>query len=171
MLLAVMLTIATMAADAGAPPSVQLEGDLIKPVSLTQAAFQALGPSTAEWKDKTGTHQVTGVRLDQILLANGFLEGPSGPGVNAKQKHEGLRAVVIASAPDGFEAVFSVAELLETLGPSKVLLVWQVDGKPLEPKVGPFRLVVLSDKMPTRSLYQLTSLKVVDLKRRATAAP
>ena len=66
--------------------------------------------------------------------------------MNPKQKHEGLRAVVIATSSDGFEAAFSMGELLETLGATNAVLVWEMDGKPLPEAAGPFRLVVTTDK-------------------------
>ncbi len=152
---------------AAAPVStVRIEGDLVKAASLTVEELRALGPVTVDWADKSGAHRMTGVRLDVLLLKLGFSEGPTGPGAKPKQKHQGLRAIVIASAGDGFEAVFSVGELLETLGSTTALLAWEQDGKPLPAAHGPFRLVVPTDKKGSRSLYQLTSLRVADVKAR-----
>lgn len=144
--------------------SVRVEGDLIKPAALTVEDLKAMGPITVDWSDKSGAHRMTGVRLDVVLLKLGFTEGPTGPAAKPKQKHEGLRAIVIASAGDGFEAVFSLGELLETLGATTALLAWEQDGKPLPAAQGPFRLVVPTDKKGSRSLYQLTSLRVTDVK-------
>lgn len=49
---------------------------------------------------------------------------------------------------------------------TRATIVWQMDGKPLPENVGPFRIVVATDKLPSRSMYQVTSLKVVDLSSR-----
>jgi DMSO/TMAO reductase YedYZ molybdopterin-dependent catalytic subunit len=87
-----------------------------------------------------------------------------GSQANPKQKHQGLRGAVVASAADGFEAVFSVGELLETLGATNALVVWEMDAKPLPTGLGPFRILVLTDKGGARSIHQLTGLRVVDLK-------
>ncbi len=149
-----------------AAPVVQVEGDLVKPVAFTQEELVKLGGESVGWKDKKGEHKGTGVRLDKVLLAAGFSEGASGPKVDPKVKHEGLRAAVIALAPDGFKAVFSVGELLETLGATRAFVVWEMDGKPLPADVGPFRLIVTSDKGSSRSIYQLATLRVFDLKAR-----
>lgn len=151
------------APDAGVAVSLSVEGALVRPAALTVKELEALGPATVEFKDKKGAHTGIGVRLDKLLLHLGFSEGRSGPKVDPKQKHAGLRSVVIATARDGFEAVFSVGELLETLGSTRATIVWQMDGKPLPDNVGPFRIVVANDKLPSRSIYQVTSLKVVDL--------
>lgn len=160
-----MLTLLLCAVLAGAP-ELKLEGDFVKPTTFTVDALTKLGAGAVEWKDKKGPHTGVGVRLDKVLLAGGFSEGASGPAVDPKVKHEGLRSAVIATAGDGFRAVFSMGELLETLGATTAFLVWEQDGKPLPTEVGPFRLVVTSDKGSSRSIHQLTTLKVVDLRTR-----
>jgi DMSO/TMAO reductase YedYZ molybdopterin-dependent catalytic subunit len=180
---ALLLALLLRAAPAPAP-TLDVKGPLIKPASVTLKELAAFGSTTTEWADprlanaksaagcgapakqtEAGcVHQVTGVRLDRLLLGLGFSEGPTGPQADPKQKHQGLRAAVVASARDGFEAVFSVGELLETLGTTTALVVWEQDGKALPDALGPLRILVLSDKGGARSLRQLTSLRVVDLK-------
>ncbi|MCC6333541.1 MAG: molybdopterin-dependent oxidoreductase [Myxococcales bacterium] len=150
-------------------PTVLVEGALVKKAALTEKDLAGLGAVTVDWSDKAGAHKVKGVRLDRILGHLGFNEGPVGPAADPKVKHEGLRAVVVAQAADGFQAVFSVGELLESLGATQVLVAWEVDGKALAPDVGPFRLVVTTDKRGSRSLHRLTALRVVDL--RVSPAP
>lgn len=152
--------------DAGVAVTLNVEGALVRPAALTVSELEAIGTASVEFKDKKGAHTGVGVRLDKLLLHLGFSEGQSGPKVDPKQKHAGLRSVVIATARDGFEAVFSVGELLETLGSTQAMIVWQMDGKPLPENVGPFRIVVATDKLPSRSIYQVKSLKVVDLSSR-----
>lgn len=132
-----------------APPAVQLDGDGLTATTFTVAQLKKLGPVTVEWKDKTGAHQMTGVRLEKLLMQAGFAE---------KARHEELRASLIATAADGFMAVFSVGEVLEALGPSNVVLAWEQDGKPLPPEHGAFRLVVPTDKRGARSLFQLVRI-------------
>lgn len=146
-----------------AAPEVRFEGDLIKAASLTTAELAKLETSRVDWTDKRGAHSGVGVRLDKVLLHLGFGEGATGPKTNPKVKHAGLRAAVIATAPDGFEAVFSVGELLETLGATTAFLVWEMDGKPLPPELGPYRLVVATDKGSSRSIHQVVKVRVVDL--------
>ena len=73
--------------------------------------------------------------------------------------------VSLAAARDGFQAVFSAAELTEGMGKTQVLLIWMLDGKPLPADAGPLRLVVLSDGEPSRSLFQLSRIDVVDMRR------
>ena len=109
------------------------------------------------------TYQVTGVRLDKVLAHFGFTPGPMGKDVPVKDKVKGYREVLVATARDGFQAVFSCAEVTEGMGTTAASIVWQVDGKPLGPDVGPLRLVVISDAEPARSIRQLDSLRVLDV--------
>ena len=108
-------------------------------------------------------HQVTGVRLDKVLTHLGFTPGPMGKDVPVSVKRAGFRKVVVATARDGFQAVFTVAECFQGMGPGEVLVVWAVDGKPLAPADGPLRLAVLTDAEPSRSLRQLKKLEIVDV--------
>jgi DMSO/TMAO reductase YedYZ molybdopterin-dependent catalytic subunit len=69
-----------------------------------------------------------------------------------------------ASAPDGFEAILSCAEVFESMGATRAMIVWKVDGKPLPADRGPLRLVVLTDKEPSRSVHSVRKLEVLDLR-------
>jgi hypothetical protein len=145
-------------------PSVALSGAVPKPMSFTQKDLEALGPLTATWKEHEDTHDVRGVPLDKLLRAAGFDPGPMGPAVPKREKRAGWKMAVRATAPDGFQALFSCAELWEGMGPTRVLLVWEVDGKALGEKSGPFRLVVLTDQEPSRSVHNVSKLEVLDLR-------
>ncbi len=157
----------TAGLDAGIEaPRLRVEGDLVTTSSFSAKELAELTPTPVEWTDKRGKHTGRGVRLDAVLLKAGFSEGPMGPTVEPKVKHQGLRAAVIATASDGYEAVFSMGELLAHLGATTAWLVFEVEGKPLSPEVGPFRLVIPTDKGASRSLHQLVKLRVVDLRGR-----
>ncbi len=153
MVFALVLLLAA-APDAGAVPSVHIEGGPLRAESFTMEKLKALGPATVDWKDKIGAHRMTGVPVEKLLRHLGLAEQP---------RHAELRAALVATAADGFVAVFSIAELLGEFGPSTVILAWEQNGKPLPPQHGAFRLVVPTDKRGARSIYQLTSLKLVPL--------
>ncbi len=151
----------TVAVEASPAPSVRVDG-LPKTGTLSVADLERLGPVTLAWTSHGETHQVKGVRLDKVLVHFGFTPGPMGKDVPLPQKVKGFRQVLVATARDGFQSVFSCAELSEGMGQTVALLAWEVDGKPLPSDVGPFRLVVLTDGMPSRSLRQLERIRVVD---------
>jgi DMSO/TMAO reductase YedYZ molybdopterin-dependent catalytic subunit len=116
---------------------VEVSGALPRSASLGQAELSALGAKTTAWTVQGTKRQVTGVRLDKVLTHLGFSPGPMGKDVPVAEKRAGYRKAVIATAADGYRAVFSVAECVEGMGPTEVLVVWAVDGKPLPPEVGP----------------------------------
>jgi len=145
-----------------ASAAVEVAG-LPRSASLGQKDLTALGAKTTTWTVHGAKRQVTGVRLDKVLTHLGFSPGPMGKDVPVSEKRAGYRKAVVATAADGFRAVFSVAECVEGMGPTEVLVVWTVDGKPLGPDEGPFRLAVLTDGEPSRSLRQLKKLEVVDV--------
>jgi len=144
-------------------PTLRVEGVLPKTGTLGQAELEKLGATTVAWTSHGQTHQVTGVRLDKVLLHFGFSPGPMGKDVPVKDKVKGYREVLLATARDGFQAVFSCAEVMEGMGSTSAFIVWQLDGKALGPEVGPLRLVVTSDGEPARSIRQLDSLRVLDV--------
>ncbi len=150
-------------AEEAARAVVEVSGALPRSASLGQKELSAHGAKTTAWTVHGTKRQVTGVRLDKVLSHLGFSPGPMGKGVPVAEKRAGYRKAVIATARDGFQAVFSAAECVEGMGPTEVLVVWAVDGKPLPPEEGPFQLAVLTDGEPSRSIRQLRKLEVVDV--------
>jgi DMSO/TMAO reductase YedYZ molybdopterin-dependent catalytic subunit len=140
----------------------QIGGALPKPGALKLADLEAMKPVTVTWASHE-RHEVYGVPLDRILSRFGFEPGVMGKDVPKHEKRKGWRMVVRASAPDGFESVLSCAEIFESMGPTRALVAWKIDGKPLPPDRGPLRLVVLTDKEPSRSVYGVRKLEVLDL--------
>jgi hypothetical protein len=64
--------------------------------------------------------------------------------------------------------VLSCAEVFESMGATRAMVVWKVDGKPLPEDRGPLRLVVLTDKEPSRSIYSLRKLEILDLRGKSS---
>jgi DMSO/TMAO reductase YedYZ molybdopterin-dependent catalytic subunit len=154
---------APRAAPAG-DAALQVTGALPKEGALTLADLEAMKPVTAPWTAHDERHDVYGVPLDRVLARFGFEAGPMSKDVSKRDKRKGWRMVVRASAADGFEAVLSCAEVFESMGPTRAMVVWKIDGKPLPAERGPLRLVVLTDKEPSRSVYGLRKLEVLDLR-------
>jgi DMSO/TMAO reductase YedYZ molybdopterin-dependent catalytic subunit len=154
--------LAPVAAAPSAEAVLRVAGALPKTGALTLADLAALGPVTATWVAHGGKHEVHGVPLDRVLTHFGFTPGSMDASVPKRDKRKGWHMVVIASAADGFQAVFSCAEIFETMGATRVLVVWKIDGKPLPPDRGPLRLVPLTDKEPSRSVFSVNRLEVID---------
>ena len=161
--LVLVLSALTAGAAAGDLPALEIAGAISRPGKLTIAELQAFGSATGTWKQHGRTHQVTGVPIQKVLAARGFSPGPEGKNVPLVEKRAGWRKVLVAVVADGDEVAFSCAELSDEIGATKVLVVWSVNGKPLGPETGPLRLVSLSDHEPSRSVFKLERLVVVDV--------
>lgn len=95
----------------------------------------------------------SGVALIDLLASLGV---PRGKDLHGKA----LLDNVVATGSDGYKAVLALAEVDPEFHPGEVLVAEQVDGKPLDAKTGPFRLVVTEDKRPARSVHNLVSIQV-----------
>ncbi|WP_309643064.1 hypothetical protein [Phenylobacterium sp.] len=108
----------------------------------------------------TGTKTYEGPILAYVLRAGGL---PVGPRLHG----DPLRAFVIVTGADGFQAVFSLAELDKDYSTATVVLGDTVDGKPLGTKEAPWRLAISGDKKRWRSVYGVTRIEA----RLADATP
>jgi hypothetical protein len=145
LVLALLLT--APAADA---PSVAVSGPDGKARTFTVADLEAMAPREVEATDphaKT-TARYTVVPLGAVLAAAG---APAG----ADMRGKALASYVVAEARDGYRVVFGAAELDAGVRDTDVFLAFRRDGKPLEDAMGPFRLVVPSDKRGARWVRQL----------------
>jgi len=95
----------------------------------------------------------SGVPLMDLLAKQGV---PHGHDLRGKA----LSQYVVATGSDGYKAVLALAEVDPDFHPGEVLVADQLDGKPLDAKTGPFRLVVTEDKRPARSVHNLVSIEV-----------
>ncbi len=146
---------------AGQAPALRLEGAGVRAGSFRVADLEAMKPVEVSWTGAKGARPVLGVPLDKLLERQGLVAGKMGD--DGSEHGRGWRRVVIASAPDGFQAVFTVAELTAHMGNTRALVAWKIDGKPLPSDRGPLRLVVLTDKIASRSVHSLSRLEVVEL--------
>ncbi len=81
----------------------------------------------------------TGVLLRDVLTSAKPVE---------KQRHDLRRSIVVATATDGYQAVFSWAELFLSPIGDGVLVIFERDGAPLPESEGPLALVSLRDTRP-----------------------
>jgi len=95
----------------------------------------------------------TGVSLIELLKQVG---APTGHGLRGKA----LAEYVVATGSDGYKAVLALAEVEPDFHPGDVLVADTMDGKPLDAKSGPLRLIVSEDKRPARSVRNLVSIEL-----------
>lgn len=95
----------------------------------------------------------SGVPLIELLKQVG---APVGKDVRGKA----LAEYVVATGSDGYKAVLALAEVEPDFHPGDVLVADVMNGKPLDAKTGPFRLVISEDTRPARSVRNLISVEL-----------
>lgn len=139
-------------------PSISIAGEVIKPLILTIDDLSKYPPSEIKHKDKTGEQNVyTGVRLYDILDSSGVTLG-------SQLRGENLAKYICVKAADGYEVVFSLAEVDPAFSGQTILVAWKVDGKPLPKGEGPFRMIVPNDKRHARWIREIVSVKILSTK-------
>jgi DMSO/TMAO reductase YedYZ molybdopterin-dependent catalytic subunit len=130
-------------------------GDVLKPLILSVKELSGLKSSEVKATDRDGKeHTFKGVMLWTILDSAGVT-------LVGDLRGENLAKYVIVKASDGYEVVFSLPEIDPEFSDKIILLAHEVDGRPLAPTEGPFRLVVPQDKKHARWIRQLTSIQVL----------
>jgi len=76
-----------------------------------------------------------------------------------------LATYVVASAADGYQAVFSLPELDPAFTANDIIIADTADGKPLSDNQGPLRIVAPHEKRQARSVRMLQKLEIVRLRK------
>jgi hypothetical protein len=104
-----------------------------------------------------GGHTYSGAALSDVLAQIGApsevrLHGPP------------LDQVVIVKGRDGFIAVLAIAETAMSFKGQPVILADEEDGKPLNEKEGPYRLVIGGELKPPRSVWGVVDVELRPIK-------
>lgn len=135
--------------------SVKISGEVITPLIINEANFKTYTQTTVIRKDKDGKdHTYGGVILADILAKAGVTLGKALMGEN-------LTKYVLVEASDGYQVIFALPELDKDYADRTIILASQVDGQPLAPGDGPFRIIVQNEKKPARCIKQVTAIKVM----------
>jgi hypothetical protein len=160
MLVALTSTIAhadAPAADAAAvsaAASIAVAGEDGKAVRFDQASLAKLPQHSVHAEAHDKSVECTGANLIDVLGAVGAASGEALRGKN-------LALYVRVSAADGYRAVFALAELDPGFRADVPIVTASCDGKALEAKDGPFRLVVPGEKRPARWVRQVTAIDLL----------
>ncbi|WP_294328482.1 molybdopterin-dependent oxidoreductase [uncultured Chryseobacterium sp.] len=132
----------------------KVSGEVPVPLELSLNDLSKMPRKEASLKDKDGTtHVYSGVSIRDILAKAG---APSG-----KELHgENISKYLLAKCTDGYQVLFSLAELDASIADKNVIVADTMDGKPLAKPKGPLRIVAEGEKKPARSSFQLESLVI-----------
>ncbi|MDP0964833.1 hypothetical protein Q6264_28505, partial [Klebsiella pneumoniae] len=78
---------------------------------------------------------------------------------------ENFSKYVLIKCSDGYQVLFSLAELDASIQDKNVIVADTADGKPLLPEKGPLRIIAEGEKKPARSSYQVTELFIGSVKK------
>ena len=155
---------ATLAASpqSSTPPAadatLSVSGDVARPLTLTPAELKTMPRTTVTVMDQGREVKYTGVLVGEVLARAGATLGRDMSG-------GAMTTYVLASAKDGYQVVFSLAELDPAFTPNDIIIADAVDGQPLFDYQGPLRLVAPHDKRGARSVRMLQRLEVVRLRK------
>jgi hypothetical protein len=121
--------------------------------TFTAAQIASSPHVTVNVKDHDVPAQFEGVPLATLLSSAGIQLGD-------KLRGPRLTEVVTVEASDGYKVVFTLAEVDPAFATREIILANKRDGKPLDAKEGPFRIVVPGDKRPARWVRQVTVLRI-----------
>ena len=97
-----------------------------------------------------------GVALKSVLEKAGVEFGHS-------MRGKRLASCLQVEAADGYRAVIALPEIDPDFTDKQIVLAFLQDGKPLDAKAGPYRIVIPDEKRMARWVRQVTKLKIVEV--------
>ena len=151
---------AGLAAQATSPTTttITVAGNVAQSLSLTVADLKRYPAHEVDYVPGRGTEhksgseparRYTGCLLRDVLSAAKPVEN---------KPRELRKSYVVATASDGYEVVFSWAELFVSPLGDNVFVVYERDGAPLPDDEGRIALIVVSDVRPVRHVKWLKAL-------------
>jgi len=152
---ALVPTIYGQTPQASAPEiSLSVSGEVERPLKLTAADLGKLPRRSVRAKDHDGKEsEFEGSPLVEVLKLAGVKFGEGLRGKN-------LALYLVVEASDGYRAVYALPELDPAYTDKVVMLVDKHDGKALDAKEGPLRIVAPDEKMHARWVRQVTGLVI-----------
>lgn len=127
-----------------------------KQVALTRADIEALPRVKVTTSASGESATFEGVALEAALEKAGVAFGQT---VKGKR----LASCLLVEAADGYRVMIALPELDPAFSDRQVLLAFLKDGKPLDEKEGPYRIVIPDEKRMARWVRQVIRLKIVEV--------
>src|SRR5262245_47040622 len=138
------------------PATLVIGGDVATTLTVTPADIKGMPRTTVTIAEEGREVKYEGVLVGELLKRAG---APLGRDLSGKA----VATYVRASAKDGYQAVFSLAELDPSFTSNDIIVADTIDGKPLFDYQGPLRIVAPKDKRGARSVRMLERIEVIRL--------
>jgi len=125
--------------------------------AVTAAQIANLPHHTIDVRDHDKPAQFEGVPLAALFAMAGIQLGDALRGPR-------LTEILLVEAADGYKVVFALAETDPAFTTREIILADKRDGRPLDAKEGPFRIVAPGDKRPARWIRQVIAMKIISAK-------
>jgi len=146
------------ASNAAAAGTLAVSGDVKEALTITPADIKAMPRTSVTVSEEGREVKYEGVLVAEILKKAGVPLGREMGGA-------AVASYVLAGAKDGYQVVFSLAELDPGFTSNDIIVADTIDGKPLFDYQGPFRIVAPHDKRGARSIRMLQTINVVRLRK------
>lgn len=127
-----------------------------KQIVLTRADIEALPRSKVTTGASDASTTFEGVTLNAVL-------GKAGVNLGESMKGKRLASCLLVEAADGYRVVIALPETDPAFTDKQIVLAFLKNGKPLDAKEGPYRIVIPEEKRMARWVRQVTTLKIVDV--------
>jgi DMSO/TMAO reductase YedYZ molybdopterin-dependent catalytic subunit len=138
------------------PSEFKVGGAVTMPLTVTMEDLKKMPRKTLRVENAHAkkTEVYEGVPLEALLQKVGVPQGE-------QLRGPAMATYVLVEAADNYRVVFSLAELDSGFLDSEVLMADTMDGAPLAPDQGPFKLVAPHEKRPARWVKMVKSITVV----------
>lgn len=133
-----------------------IETESGKQTVLEKSAIDSMPHVRVTTHDSDTPSTFEGVALGSVLEK-------AGVGFGHSLRGKRLASCLLVEAADGYRAVIALPELDPDFTDKQIVLAFLQDGKPLDAKTGPYRIVIPDEKRMARWVRQVTKLRIVDV--------
>jgi len=135
-------------------PYIRVEGEVTQSLKLYQLDLDKMKRVTVNHKGHDSiTNSYAGVPLMEILNRAGVTMGK-------KLRGKNMAKYLLVNGADGYQVVFSLAELDTSFNEKEIILADKMNDKPIPSGTGPFQLIVPGEKRPARSCREVVSFVI-----------
>ena len=135
-----------------------IQNETGKQTVLSRADIEAL----PRVKVTTGASGSSTAAAFEGVLLKALLE-KAGVGFGEPMKGKRMASCLLVEAADGYRVVIALPEIDPAFADKQVVLAFLRDGKPLDAKEGPYRIVIPDEKRMARWVRQVTTLRIVEV--------